>query len=56
LNRFYKDSKQIFIPNPTWGNHGAIIKDAGLVANSYRYFDKKTNGLDLNGMVEDLLV
>ena len=30
------------------------MKDAGLTSSKYRYFDKKTNGLDLAGMLEDL--
>jgi aspartate aminotransferase len=39
----------------SWGNHGAIFRDAGLEVKSYRYFDKQTNGLDFAGMKEDLL-
>lgn len=54
LSRFYPHAKKIFIPTPTWGNHPAIFKDAGLEVAAYRYFDKKTIGLDITGMVEDL--
>jgi aspartate aminotransferase, mitochondrial len=42
------------MPNPTWGNHPNIIRDSQLTSASYRYFDPKTNGLDLAGMLEDL--
>lgn len=49
-----EDKKQIYIPDPTWGNHIAIFKECGLEVNKYRYYDRKTNGLDMEGMVEDL--
>lgn len=48
--------KKVYMPTPTWGNHGAIFKDCGMETASYRYFDKSTNGLDFKGMIEDLKV
>jgi aspartate aminotransferase len=42
------------VSSPTWGNHGAVFANAGLQVRNYRYFDKKTKGLDFNGMMEDL--
>jgi len=54
LSRHYQRSKTIYIPNPTWPNHKNIFGDASLSVKEYRYFDKKTIGLDLNGMLEDL--
>ncbi|KAJ1500984.1 aspartate transaminase aat1, partial [Coelomomyces lativittatus] len=54
LSRFYKPSKRIYLPNPTWGNHIPIFKDSMLDVHRYRYFDKSTNGLDLKGMLSDL--
>jgi len=44
----------VAIPNPTWGNHFNIFESAGLPHSEYRYFDKKTLGLDLDGMLADL--
>ena len=45
----------VYVPNPTWGNHNSIFGiGAKLPVHSYRYFDKKTLGLDLKGMLEDL--
>ncbi|KAL7581468.1 hypothetical protein ACA910_022043 [Epithemia clementina (nom. ined.)] len=44
----------IYVPNPTWGNHIAIFKNAGLKVHQYRYYDKSKNALDLNGMLEDI--
>jgi aspartate aminotransferase len=49
-------SKKIYMPTPTWGNHGPIAVDSGFQATSYRYFDPKTNGLDFDGMKADLQV
>lgn len=56
INRFYPadTNRVVYLPSPTWGNHGAIFKDARLEVRTYRYFDKATNGLDLKGMIEDL--
>ncbi|CAB4386195.1 unnamed protein product [Rhizophagus irregularis] len=54
LNRFYPHNKKIFVPIPTWGNHGAVFKDSGLEVGQYRYYDKTTNGLDFKGFVEDI--
>jgi len=53
LGRFYPSS--IYMPAPTWGNHLPVFADSGLTdQKTYRYFDKKTNGLDFAGMMEDL--
>ena len=53
MNRFYP-SKTIYLPAPTWGNHIPIFKDSGLEVKQYRYYDKKTVGLDFAGMKEDI--
>jgi len=54
LARFYPNSKAIYLPTPSWGNHTPIFRDSGLEVKQYRYFDKKTVGLDWAGMVEDI--
>ncbi|KAI0963505.1 hypothetical protein AcW1_000563 [Taiwanofungus camphoratus] len=54
FHRFYPHAKEIYIPTPSWGNHTAVFRDSGLVVKQYRYFDKKTVGLDFEGMKEDL--
>jgi aspartate aminotransferase len=43
-----------YVPNPTWGNHNAIFKRAGLTINSYKYYDTNTRGLDFNGLMSDV--
>jgi len=44
----------VYIPQQTWGNHLAIIKDAGLPIRTYPYFEAKTRGLDFDGMTKTL--
>ena len=41
---------------PSWGHHTPIFRDSGLEVKGYRYFDKKTVGLDFEGLKEDLRV
>ncbi|XP_050536242.1 aspartate aminotransferase, mitochondrial [Daktulosphaira vitifoliae] len=50
----YAPLKTIWVPIPTWGNHGQIFKFSGLEVKTYRYYDPKTCGLDFSGMIEDL--
>ena len=46
-NAYYSD--------PTWGNHGLIFKNAGFkTVTKYRYYDSRTNCLDIAGMLADL--
>ncbi|KAF2668620.1 hypothetical protein BT63DRAFT_414602 [Microthyrium microscopicum] len=54
LERFFPGSKTIYIPNPSWANHAAVFKDSGLKVEKYSYYDKKTIGLDINGMLKDI--
>ncbi|KAH9944431.1 PLP-dependent transferase [Epithele typhae] len=54
LGRFFPHVKTIYLPVPSWGNHTPIFRDSGLEVKGYRYFDKKTVGLDFAGMIEDL--
>lgn len=56
MARHYPGAKIIYLPTPTWGNHIPLFKDSGLEVRSYRYFDKKTVGLDFDGLKEDLKV
>jgi aspartate aminotransferase len=44
----------VLLPNPTWGNHFPVYEHAGLKTATYRYWDPKSLGLDLNGMLTDL--
>jgi len=48
------DKVPIYIPSPTWGNHIAIFKEAGMDVRRYRYYNSETNRLDYEGLLEDL--
>ena len=39
---------------PTWGNHNALLKLAGFKVGGYRYYDAANDGVDFDGMMEDL--
>ncbi|KAJ8502860.1 hypothetical protein ONZ45_g11382 [Pleurotus djamor] len=54
LGRHYPGAKVIYLPVPSWGNHTPIFRDSGLEVRGYRYFDKKTVGLDFEGLKADL--
>ncbi|OXB34112.1 aspartate aminotransferase, mitochondrial [Cryptococcus neoformans] len=54
LARWFPGAKSIYLPTPTWGNHIPISKDSGLEVKQYKYFDKKTVGLDFEGMKADI--
>jgi aspartate aminotransferase len=48
-------AKKIYIPDPTWGNHPAIFKRAGLSeVEKYPYWDAATKGLAFDGMMATL--
>ncbi|KAF6288129.1 glutamic-oxaloacetic transaminase 2 [Rhinolophus ferrumequinum] len=54
LQRFFKFSRDVFLPKPTWGNHTPILRDAGMQLQGYRYYDPKTCGFDFTGAMEDI--
>ncbi|OAF59565.2 aspartate transaminase aat1 [Pseudogymnoascus destructans] len=54
LAKFYPGAKKIYIPTPSWANHGAIFTESGLEVQKYRYYNKDTIGLDFEGMVADI--
>ena len=44
----------VWISDPTWPNHPAIIDHLGQRRRSYRYYDHATGGIDREGMMADL--
>ena len=54
LERFYPGSKKIYIPTPSWANHGAVFKDSGLTVEKYKYYNNDTIGLNFEGMIADI--
>lgn len=45
---------EVYVPKPTWGNHLDIIRASGLKLVEYPYYNPKTKGLDLEGMLTSL--
>lgn len=44
----------VWISNPSWPNHEAILNYLGMKVGKYRYFDEATCGVDFDGMMADL--
>ncbi len=51
-----ENKKIVWLPDPTWGNHIPLYKDAGFNIKTYKYYDEKTCGLNFNGMKTDVKV
>lgn len=47
-------SKDIYIPDPTWGNHNSIFKYAGLNPIPYTYYCFDTKSLNFTGLISSL--
>ncbi|CAI5757298.1 unnamed protein product [Candida verbasci] len=54
LNRFYSN-KKILVPKPTWANHVAVFKDAGLDPEFYNYYETSINDLDFENLKKSLI-
>lgn len=52
--RFLGKGTPIYLPNPTWGNHIPIMKDAGMEVLKYTYYEPASRGLDFAGLLSDL--
>ncbi|NVJ99635.1 MAG: aspartate/tyrosine/aromatic aminotransferase [Alphaproteobacteria bacterium] len=44
----------VWVSNPTWANHVPTLKAAGLDSKVYRYYDRSSTSIDIEGMLEDL--
>ena len=53
-SKFLGAGAPLYLPNPSWGNHASIFKNAGLDVRSYKYLDAKGVGFDFDGMIADL--
>ncbi|CCI46123.1 unnamed protein product [Albugo candida] len=52
--RFLGRDTPIYLPNPTWVNHHAIMKDAGLRVLNYAYYEPASRGLAYDALLSDL--
>eukprot|EP01105_Mastigella_eilhardi_P027935 TRINITY_DN8895_c0_g1_i2.p2 TRINITY_DN8895_c0_g1~~TRINITY_DN8895_c0_g1_i2.p2 ORF type:complete len:412 (-),score=107.00 TRINITY_DN8895_c0_g1_i2:60-1295(-) len=54
LNRFHVPVP-VYVPDPTWGNHYAVFRDAGFrEIRPYKYYARATNTIDFKGMLSDI--
>ena len=53
LKKYFPETK-VYLPSVTWGNHAALVKSAGLVAETYSYLDEAGTGLNFQAMLADL--
>ncbi|KAI3386101.1 hypothetical protein SNEBB_003506, partial [Seison nebaliae] len=54
---FYKDYcefNDVYVPNPTWGNHIGIFDRCGYQVHKYNYWNKETRSLDFESMYETI--
>lgn len=46
--------RKVYLAEPTWGNHGALMTGAGLLIEGYPYYDAARHELRLDSMLECL--
>ncbi|KAE8899655.1 Aspartate aminotransferase [Phytophthora fragariae] len=52
--KFLGEGTPVYLPNPTWGNHIPIMKNAGMEVRRYTYYEPASRGLDFSGLLNDL--
>ena len=45
---------EIYVPNPTWGNHIPIFRNSGLEVKKYAYYDFENSELDFANLIADI--
>ncbi len=50
LLQAFRSGGTVWMPHPTWGNHGGVYAAAGLATKSYPYYDPATKGVDIDAM------
>lgn len=53
LKRYFPES-EVWVSDPTWENHQALLEGAGLQVHSYPYYDPATGGLRFDEMLATL--
>ncbi|OAN69252.1 aromatic amino acid aminotransferase [Jannaschia sp. EhC01] len=54
LVRTLTPDAQVWVSDPSWPIHAGMTDHLGLARRSYRYLDRDSNGLDRDGMMDDL--
>ncbi len=52
--RTHAPGARVWVSDPSWPIHEAMTTSMGFESRTYRYLDRATNGLDRDGMLEDL--
>jgi len=52
--RRHLPGRSVYLSNPTWGTHNSILEHSGVPFKSYRYWDEKSRGLNIDGMLTDI--
>lgn len=50
----YSPVRDLYVPDPTWGNHYNIFRSAGFNTNAYRYLDRKSFKFNVDLTLEDM--
>lgn len=48
------ESRAIYLSNPTWANHANIFGSSGIEPRQYTYFNRDTNAIDMELLLDDL--
>jgi aspartate/tyrosine/aromatic aminotransferase len=54
MTRWLSPEATVWISDPTWPNHPAILRHLSQKHATYRYYDRETGGIDRDGMFADL--
>jgi aspartate/tyrosine/aromatic aminotransferase len=54
MTRWLSPDATVWISDPTWPNHPAILRHLSQKSTTYRYYDPETGGIDRDGMFADL--
>lgn len=56
VSRFPTIGRYVYLPSPTPEDHTRTLRESGLEIRTFRYVDKKTGSVDIDGLREDLLL
>jgi len=45
---------QVWVSDPTWANHYPLLESAGLKLSTYSYYDRETNSVNFQSMLDSL--
>lgn len=54
LLKAFRPGGKVWMPDPTWGNHGGVFASAGLAAKPYPYYDAAARGVAFDALCDAL--